>query len=135
MRAAELGLGDAVEILGWVGGYRKNELLAAADIFVLPSYNESLPISLLEAMSWGVPVISTTVGGIPELIRDGTDGFLIEAADVPALTRALAELADDADLRERMGSAGRSQVAESFSREAVLPRLEQLYADISGGRG
>lgn len=134
MRAAELGLGDAVEFLGWVGGDRKNELLAQADIFVLPSYNEGLPISLLEAMSWGVPVISTTVGGIPELIRDGTDGYLIEAGDVPALARRLTELAGDPDLRRRMGSAGREQVAESFSREAVLPRLEQLYADISRGR-
>jgi len=134
MRAAELGLGDSVEFLGWVGGDRKNELLAAADIFVLPSYNEGLPISLLEAMSWGVPVISTTVGGIPELIRDGTDGYLIEAGDVPALARRLAELAGDPDLRRRMGRAGREQVAESFSREAVLPRLEQLYADISRGR-
>ena len=134
MRAAELGLGDSVEFLGWVGGERKNELLAAADVFVLPSYNEGLPISLLEAMSWGVPVVSTTVGGIPELIRDGTDGFLIEAGDVPALTRSLVELAGDAALRERMGRAGRAQVMESFSREAVLPRLEQLYADISGGK-
>ena len=134
MRAAELGLGDSVEFLGWVGGDRKNELLAAADIFVLPSYNEGLPISLLEAMSWGVPVVSTTVGGIPELIRDGTDGYLIEAGDVPALARRLAELAGDPDLRRRMGRAGREQVAESFSREAVLPRLEQLYADISRGR-
>lgn len=134
MRAAELGLGDSVEFLGWVGGERKNELLAAADVFVLPSYNEGLPISLLEAMSWGVPVISTTVGGIPELIRDGTDGFLIQAGDVPSLTRSLVELAGDAALRERMGRAGREQVAEAFSREAVLPRLEQLYADISKGR-
>ncbi len=133
-RAAELGLADSVEFLGWVGADRRDELLAAADVFVLPSYNEGLPISLLEAMSWGVPVVSTTVGGIPELIRDGTDGFLLEAGDVPALARSLIELASDASLRERMGRAGREQVAEAFSREAVLPRLEQLYAEVSGGR-
>lgn len=131
-RAAELGLSDHVEFLGWVGGEGKDALLASADIFVLPSYNEGLPISLLEAMSWEIPVVSTTVGGIPELIRDGEDGFLIEAGDVPALTRALERLAADPALRARMGLAGRRQVADAFSREAVLPRLERLYADISG---
>lgn len=133
-RATELGLGDAVEFLGWVGGERKDELLAEADIFVLPSYNEGLPISLLEAMSWGIPVVSTTVGGIPELIRDGTDGVLIEAGDVPALTDALTRLAGNPALRARMGRAGRAQVADAFSREAVLPRLEALYAEVSEDR-
>lgn len=133
VRATELGLLDSVEFLGWIDGERKSRLLSVADIFVLPSYYEGLPISLLEAMSWGIPIISTTVGGIPELVRDGTSGILIEPGDVHALAHALSTLAADGALRDRMGRAGRSQVAESFSRDVVLPRLEGLYSEVAGG--
>jgi glycosyltransferase involved in cell wall biosynthesis len=127
---AALGLSDSADLLGWIAGDDKNALLATADVFILPSYNEGLPISLLEAMSYGVPVISTRVGGIPELVRDGIDGYLIEPGDQAGLAQALARLATDGDLRRRMGHAARERVMAKFSDAAVLPLLEAIYADV-----
>lgn len=126
----EYGLTDAVEMLGWVAGDAKETQLSIADVFVLPSYNEGLPISLLEAMSYGVPVISTRVGGIPELIRNGVDEYLIEAGDQEALEDRLGRLAADVELRHQMGEAARERVATGFSDAVVLPILEEIFMDI-----
>ena len=123
-----LGLAAQVELLGWVAGEAKQAQLAQADVFVLPSYNEGLPVSLLEAMAYGVPVISTRVGGIPELVRDGIDGFLIEPGDRAALEDRLRRLAEDARLRRTMGDAARARILAEFSEAAVLPALESMYA-------
>lgn len=129
-----LGLGDTVEVLGWVAGEAKQALLAQADVFVLPSYNEGLPVSVLEAMSYGVPVISTRVGGIPELVRDGVDGFLIDAGDRAALEDRLLRLAGDAALRRALGDAARARIEAEYSEAAVLPVLEAMYAQVLGAR-
>jgi len=128
--AMELEIDDHVVFAGWVGGEKKAELLRRAQIYVLPSYNEGFPVSLLEAMSWQVPVISTRVGGIPELVRDGVDGFLINPGDRSALSSAIVKLAQDAELRQKMGAAARKQVERNFSKSAVLPKLEELYRSL-----
>ena len=127
-----LGLTSRVSLMGWVNGEAKLALLRSADFYVLPSHNEGLPVSLLEAMSWGLPLISTRVGGIPELVRDGVDGILVEPGDVPALAAAISRLAGDADLRFRMGQAARARVEAHFSREVVSPQLERLYESVTG---
>lgn len=128
-RAEALGLGGHARFLGWVSGDDKTRALQAAQIYVLPSHNEGLPVSILEAMAQGLPIIATRVGGIPELVRDGVDGLLVDAGDVPALAAALARMALDADLRRACGEAGRARVAALYSREAVMPVLEAVYAD------
>lgn len=128
-RIAELGLADRVELLGWVGGEAKQRLLAEADLFVLPSHHEGLPMSLLEAMSWGLPVVSTRVGGIPDLVREGDEGLLVEPGDVEGLAEALARLAASADLRRRLGAAGRQRVQSHFSATVALEALDRLYAE------
>lgn len=125
-----LGLDGCVELLGWISGSQKDSLLAKADVFVLPSYNEGLPISILEAMSWGVPVISTTVGGIPELVREGCDGFLISPGDVSSLATRLEMLFDDRELRMKMGRFARQRVVDDYSCEKILPRLASLYSGL-----
>lgn len=127
--ARQLGLEAQVEFLGWVGGERKAELMQSADIFVLPSYNEGLPVSVLEAMAWAIPVVTTPVGGIPELVDDGVNGFLVAPGDVDALGDLLVRLAHDAAVRRRIGLAGRRAIQQRFSRESVLPSLELLYAE------
>lgn len=126
--ARELGLGDAVRFEGWVGPARKAELLDAADVYVLPSYNEGLPMSVLEAMAYGLPVVTTDVGGLPELVTDGVHGRLVRPGDVAALTDAILDLARDPQARLRMGGAARARVQDEYSRDAVLPRLAELYA-------
>lgn len=127
-QARELGLEDAVGFEGWVGPAEKAGLLDAADVYVLPSYNEGLPMSVLEAMAYGLPVITTDVGGLPELVADGVHGRMIRPGDVAALTAAILELARDPGARRRMGRAGRLRVQDEYSRDAVLPRLADLYA-------
>lgn len=123
----ELGLQANVDCLGWISGDAKNDLLRAADIFVLPSYNEGLPVSILEAMSWGLPVITTTVGGIPELIKDHANGFLISPGDIPALQNLLEQLGDNPDIRRRIGLAARESIKREYSKEAILPILSSVY--------
>lgn len=129
-----LRLGASVRLLGWVGGEEKTRLLAGADIFVLPSHNEGLPMSLLEAMSFGLAVISTRVGGIPDAVREGDEGLLLEPGDVDGLAAALERLASDAALRRRLGEAARRRVERDFSPAAAIARLDELYAELTGGR-
>jgi glycosyltransferase involved in cell wall biosynthesis len=125
--AAELGIAEQVHFAGWVSGSDKSKLLAQAHIYTLPSHNEGLPVSLLEAMSWNVPVVTTRVGGIPELVRDRVDGLLINAGDQAQLADALVTLALNDGQRTKMGCEARSQVERTFSAGVVVPRLDGLY--------
>ena len=131
-RAANLGIGPRVALLGWVSGEHKERELAHAAVYVLASYNEGLPMSLLEAMAAGLPVITTPVGGIPEAVTDGVEGFLVAPGDVAALQERLALLLADAELRQRMGAAARAKIATHFSSELIGSRLRQIYSAIEG---
>jgi glycosyltransferase involved in cell wall biosynthesis len=102
------------------------ELLASSDVFVLSSRAEGLPISILEAMAAGLPVVATRVGGIPELVVDGETGFLVPAGDAPARADALRRLVEDPALRERLGAAGRRRAEELFD----LPRFRQEHVEL-----
>lgn len=129
-RAVSLGISESVDFLGWVDGIKKIELLKAADAFTLPSYNEGLPMSVLEAMSWGKPVVTTRVGGIPELITNGENGLLINPGDKVELASALIQLGTNDAYRQAIGMAGRNRIKENFSDSVILPRLEAVYAMI-----
>jgi glycosyltransferase involved in cell wall biosynthesis len=123
----ELGLRSNVEILGWVSGAEKFSLLERVAIYVLPSYAEGLPMSVLEAMAAGLPVISTPVGGIPEIITSGLEGWLIQPGDVNGLSIALDNLLSDKDRRRQMGAAARNKIKNFFSSEHILPDVEDIY--------
>ena len=120
-------LNDVVSVPGWVSGKEKLSYLSKADIYVLPSYNEQMPMSILEAMGFGLPVISTFVGGIPEMVTPGENGILIEAGDKKALTAALKELSGDSKKRERMGKKSLSMVAEKFDSKVIIEQLIKIY--------
>ena len=120
-------IGDWVIYEGWVGGDQKIQLLNEADVYVLPSYNEGLPISVLEALSYELPAISTNVGGIPEIVKDGYNGCLIEPGDKEALKRALDSLIGDKALREEMGKRS-PQVIEQHLPAYVAKQLTALYS-------
>ena len=126
-RAEELGIQDRVRLLGWVRGQEKQALLASAGVFVLPSYHEGLPMSILEAMAAGLPVVSTRVGGIPDAITSGKEGFLIEPGDVDALEDSLRRLLGNPELARSMGEAGLNKVAAEFDADKVIPQIEALY--------
>ncbi|WP_170388208.1 glycosyltransferase [Ruegeria atlantica] len=129
-RARSLGLGDGQ--LTFTGNLRDMpSLLAAIDIFTLASKWEGLPMALLEAMAAEVPVVSTAVGGIPDLIKDGVNGMLVAPSDPSALAGALECVIADADARGRLGKAGRDTVESRFSGAAMMDRLWSIY-DMSG---
>lgn len=109
--AQSLQIEQQVSFPGWINSEQRNELLTQADIFLLPSYNEGLPMALLEAMSWELPVITTPVGGIPELVTHKETGWLVKPGDIEQLTVAMQSLLTDTTLRLEMGNAARKQVA------------------------
>jgi glycosyltransferase involved in cell wall biosynthesis len=116
-----------------LAGYRDDALrvTAALDVFVLSSRFEGLPISVLEAMALGRPVVATQVGGIAEVVRPGRDGLLVPPGDAGAIAQAVADILQDSDLRLRMGEQARKR-ASDFDIEAAIRRQEALYEKLLG---
>jgi glycosyltransferase involved in cell wall biosynthesis len=125
--AGRLGLPDRIECPGWLPTQRKRAELAGATMFVLPSYLEGMPMALLEAMSWGLPVIATAVGGIPEIITHEVNGILVPPGDIEALAAAIARLLGDSRLRQRLGAAARATIATRFPLATSIERLLEIY--------
>lgn len=124
---ARLDLGGVVELLGQRGDV--DELLAGADVFVLSSDSEGLPMSVLEAMAAGLPVVASAVGGVPELVRDGETGALVPPRDSAALAGAIRRLVVDPALRDRLGEAGRRRVEREFSLDRCRREHLEIYRD------
>jgi glycosyltransferase involved in cell wall biosynthesis len=131
--AGRLGLGENFIFLGW----RRDipQVLAAMDIFALTSLWEGLPVSVLEALSAGKPVVATNTGAVAEVIQDGNNGFLVPCADAAAAAEKIALLIKDRLLRNRMSEAARESVQENFSRERMPRETQGLYAQLTGERG
>lgn len=125
--ANELGVDSRVDFLGWVTGEAKRRAFGDADIFVLPSHIEGLPVSMLEAMHCGLPIVICPVGSIPEVLCDEQDALFIPPQNAEKLADAMIRLAVDSGLRKRLGTAGQRVFTHRFSADAVLPRLEHLY--------
>ena len=126
-RIRALGIADHVAITGWISEQEVRDQLRAARCMVLPSFAEGLPVVIMEALAMGRPVISTYIAGIPELVRDGENGWLVPAGDAPALTAAL-RAALDATPREldARGQAGAKRVREQHFVTTEVGRLEAL---------
>jgi glycosyltransferase involved in cell wall biosynthesis len=133
-RIAELGLGEHVEITGAVAHPRALAWVASADVFCLASFAEGVPVSLMEAMALGVPVVSTRIMGIPELIADGESGLLVPPGDADRLTAALTALARDPSLRARLAAAGRQAVETEFDVDRTTEQLLELFTTHVGAR-
>ena len=124
--AAVLDLTAHVTFAGSLAHATALDLCAAADIFVLPSFAEGIPVALMEAMALEVPCISTTVAGIPELIGSGVNGMLVPPSNLEALTATLARLITDPPLRHRLATAARQQVQEHYRLGSNLQQLAHL---------
>lgn len=130
LRIKSPNLDGKVKLHGVKSGQDKQRLMADADIFALPSYAEGLPVSILEAMACGLPVVASDVGGIPSVITHEREGFLIAAGNHDQLRSALKRLVDDTELRLQMGEAGRTRCQSHFSVDIAADKLVNLYWEI-----
>jgi len=126
-KARELGLEKNILFLGWQDNVP--EIIAAFDIFVLPSLNEGMGRVLVEAMALGKPLVASRVGGIPDLVEHGKNGFLVPPQDGQGLAKAIQLLLEDGELRAAMGRAG-IEIAEKFSLEIMIKKTADLYEEL-----
>ncbi len=135
--ARQLGIEMKIEFLGFVYGEALTKRYQEADIFVLPSLSESFSMALLEAMASGLPIVATNVGGIPELITDGENGFLVPPADPDSLSDAIERLATSSDMRHQFALANRRKTEGSYTwsriAEAYLKRYQDAGDTVAGG--
>lgn len=129
-RALELGVAGLITELGWVTAQRKQEELARAAIFCLPSHAEGLPMALLEAMAAGKAVVSTGVGGIPDALRDGDNGLMVEPGNVASLAAALGKLLGDEEERKRLAARARATIEHEFESGVVIGQLSAVYRQL-----
>ncbi len=126
--AHDLGIARACYFVGYqsdVAGYYR-----LFDAFVLPSVNEGTPVSAIEALASGTPVVANRVGGVPDVVRDGVDGFLVEAGDTEGAADRLAQLAEDPELRARFGESGRSHMFERYAVSRLVDDVDRLYRSL-----
>lgn len=119
-------LDDMVVYEGWVSGEKKASLFNLSDAYILPSYTEGVPISILESMSYGVPVLSTPVGGIPEVIRSGENGILFQPGDKAAMADAINKLLNNKDLCQQMSERELVE-AKDYLPESIAEQLDAVY--------
>jgi glycosyltransferase involved in cell wall biosynthesis len=132
-QAKELGVAGRIEFLGYQSQAQVRQLLQNTDVFVMASFAEGVPVVLMEAMAAGVPVVATRVAGVPELVEDGVSGYLVPPAEPGALADNVAALLDDAELRNRLGAAGRAKVEREFNITAEAEKLCQVMTAALGG--
>ena len=126
-RVNELGLEKVSRIPGWVSGQEKQALLEEACLYVLPSYHEGLPMSILEALATGTPVITTAVGGIPDAVRDGYNGFLVATNSPRQLADRIEEVLNDKSLWRRLAKNALLTIRDNFSTKQTEKKLRDLY--------
>jgi glycosyltransferase involved in cell wall biosynthesis len=134
-QAAALGIGDRVELTGWVPESQARAWLADSDVFVLPSHYEGLSMALLEAMAIGLAAIVTPVGATPDAVVDGVSGLLVPVGDRAALAASLARVIGDRSLRAALQSGARQAFRERFDIRIHCQRLESLYGEVSRQHG
>ena len=126
-------LGVPARISGWLSPAERDAALAEADVFVLPSRDEGLPMALLEAMAAGLVPVVSPVGSIGEVVLDGENGILVAPGDVPGLAAALTALAEDVELRTRLAKSARA-AAEPFATGSYVQRVAELWVRLSASR-
>jgi len=131
--AAQLGIADRVIFTGWRRDLPR--IYADLDALVVSSNNEGTPVSAIEAMAAGCPVVATCVGGLPDLIDNDQTGYLVPRGDAPALAAAVQRLLRDRDVARRIGETARARVAERFPAERLVADIERFYRDLLAQKG
>jgi glycosyltransferase involved in cell wall biosynthesis len=123
-------LNYCVDMVGWVDGELKEELLKKSQLFVLPSYNEGLPMAILEAMSYGIPIISTNVGSIDEVVINNKTGYLINPGDKDMLAEAITKSINDLSMWKKMSYNARVKIIDEFDEKKYFYLIEKLYCEL-----
>jgi glycosyltransferase involved in cell wall biosynthesis len=123
-------LQDQIKILGWIDGQEKSKYFQEASIFCLPSYAEGFPMAVLDAWAYGIPVITTLVGGIPDIVQEGINGLLFPAGDIEKLSKLLEKLIQDKGLRESIVSESNKLVNDVFNVNVINVKLDRMYCKI-----
>jgi len=131
-RILAAGVSHKVMVHGWIEGSQKDSTFRQANVLLLPSYHEGLPISVLEALAYGLPVLATDVGGIAEAVEDGVNGYLIAPGACDMLANRIDQLAVSPNTRLEMGKSGYRMAAEKFDLPVIMRKLEGLYAELTG---
>lgn len=129
---ADRGMAERFHILGWIDPPERDRLMMDADVYVLPSHAEGMPMAILEAMAASLCIVATRVGGIPEMIEDGVSGMLVEPHDIEGLRAVFERLLNDPSLLNQLGAGARATYLEKFSPAAVIPRFDSLYRELTG---
>jgi len=129
--AKELGIERQIEFAGWVSGGKKDNLFRKASIFCLPSYAEGFPMAVLDAWAYGLPVITTPVGGIPDVAEDGVNMLLFTPGDVVRLSQQLEKLICDPELREKISVHSRDFAMNKFNISTINKQLADIYTRIA----
>jgi glycosyltransferase involved in cell wall biosynthesis len=130
--AEKLSIETQVVFKGWVSGKEKEELFSGASIFCLPSYSEGFPMSILDAWAYGLPVITTPVGGLPDVLEDGENGLVFEPGDIDSLASKIERLISDETLRSRLSEASLNLKNNQFNINNISDRLHDIYSQMSG---
>lgn len=132
---AKRGLTSRVDFPGWVRGEEKRKLFRESAVFLFPSYQEGMPMAVLEAMSYGLGIVTTAVGGIPKLIRSGENGYIRQPGDVEAMAQDVAGLLTDTARCANLGARAREEAIACYGRKQHLERLGMIYESVLRGGG
>ena len=133
--AMDLGISEQVFLLGWVSGEDKNKAYQQAKIFCLPSYAEGFPMAVLDAWAYGIPVITTPVGGIPDIAEDGKNMLLFKPGDVDYLSSCLERLIFNEELRNKISKESWALAETIFNMDTINNQIGSLYKELTGGVG
>ena len=132
---AETNTADALQMTGWIKGEAKVRAFREADVLLLPSYNEGLPVAILEALSYGLAVLSTPVGGIAEAVHEGHNGFLVEPGNIEGLAAAITTLATNPQMLAQFKQKSRELCADHFAHTQIFAQMEDLYQQVMYDHG
>lgn len=126
-KVREYNISSNIEFPGWVRGKEKENLLNSADVFFLPSYNEGMPMSILEAMGYGLPIVSTTVGGIPKIVRNLENGYITNPGDIEKFSKSIVDLLSNPKRMYDFGLTSIKIVKDNYSLDVHISKLKSLY--------
>ena len=131
-KCKEYNLENHIEFLGWISGHQKEALYINCQMLVLPSYNEGLPMSILEAISYGMPVVSTNVGDIPSAVRNEVNGYLFEPGNIKEMADAVYKISSQSTLYNALSRASKKMAETKFSDKDYFINIANLYLDLAG---